>query len=121
MGLIVANGTNSYEKISEISRKLKLTALEVNKPLLVLHQLSRKYDDREDKMPRLSDLRDSGKIEQDADMVCFVYRPAVYKPSEYDESDMRYIVGKNRNGKSNKVLELQANLTYQKITEKIYA
>lgn len=121
MGLIVASGTNSYEKISEISRKLKLTALEVNKPLLVLHQLSRKYDDREDKMPRLSDLRDSGKIEQDADMVCFVYRPAVYKPSEYDENDMRYIVGKNRNGKSNKVIELRANLTYQKITEKVYA
>ena len=83
MGLIVGNSnTNSYERISEISRTLKLTALEVNKPLFVLHQLSRKYDDRQDKTPRLSDLRDSGKIEQDADMVCFVYRPAVYNPNE---------------------------------------
>lgn len=118
MGLIVGNSnTNSYERISEISRTLKLTALEVNKPLFVLHQLSRKYDDRQDKTPRLSDLRDSGKIEQDADMVCFVYRPAVYNPSEYDENDMRYIVGKNRNGKSNKVITLKANLTYQKIIE----
>ena len=122
MGLIVGNSnTNSYERISEISRTLKLTALEVNKPLFVLHQLSRKYDDRQDKTPRLSDLRDSGKIEQDADMVCFVYRPAVYNPNEYDENDMRYIVGKNRNGKSNKVITLKANLTYQKIIERTCA
>ena len=72
LGLINGNGNgnkNSYERIGDISRELKLAAMEVNKPFFVLHQLNRNYADRQDKTPKLSDLRDSGKIEQDADMV----------------------------------------------------
>lgn len=86
---------NTYEQISDISRRLKLLAIETNKPVIVLHQLNRDMKDRQDKRPKLSDIRDSGKIEQDADFIAFVFRPA-YFDSEADKTAMEFIVGKAR-------------------------
>ena len=118
MGLISGgNKQSSYERVSEISRNLKLLAMESNKPLIVLHQLNRSSAERKDKRPIISDLRDSGKIEQDADIIGFVYRPAYY--NEYlNNNIMQLIIAKNRHGKNNVTCELGFNPTTQKISDK---
>ena len=96
LGLISSsNKQSSYERVSEISRDLKLMAMELDKPVICLHQLSRAADNRQDKRPLLSDLRDSGKIEQDADAIIFVFRPAYYVENG-DKSDMQIRIAKNR-------------------------
>ena len=120
LGLINSYGNKgTYERFSEISRNIKLLAMESNKPIVALHQLNREFQNREDKTPRLSDIRDSGKIEQDADMVIFVHRPAMYEPDKYSEEDMRVIVAKNRFGKSNSNIKMVFNGANQKISEPI--
>lgn len=120
LGLISGGSSkSSYERISDISRGLKLTAMEVNKPFFILHQLNRAYADRQDKRPRLSDLRDSGKIEQDADAVCFVHRPAYFEPEKYRDSDLWFLIEKSRHtGGSGKTARLHYDSTTQTVKEK---
>ena len=92
--------------------------MEVNKPFFVLHQLNRGYADRQDKRPRLSDLRDSGKIEQDADTVCFIHRPAYFEPDKYRDSDLQFIIAKSRHTKDGKTAELYYDATTQTVKER---
>lgn len=91
---------NRQQEVSEISRQLKIIAKELKVPVIALSQLSRGVDQRNDKRPILSDLRESGSIEQDADIVAFLYREAYYKRYEQEEPDnvTELILEKNRHG-----------------------
>lgn len=91
---------NRQQEVSEISRQLKILAKELKVPVIAISQLSRGVDQRNDKRPILSDLRESGSIEQDADIVAFLYREAYYKRDEQEEPDnvTELILEKNRHG-----------------------
>ena len=91
------------QEISEISRTLKELARELKVPLIALSQLSRAVESRQDKTPMLSDLRESGAIEQDADMVIMLMREEYYNPTEENKNKAQVIIGKNRNGPTGKV------------------
>lgn len=94
---------NRQQEISEITRFLKNTARELNIPIILLSQLSRAVDNRADHRPVLSDLRESGAIEQDADIVMFLYRDYVYTREEESKDTAEIIIAKHRNGPTGKI------------------
>lgn len=98
-----ANDGNRVQEVSEISRGLKLIARELNVPVIALSQLSRTVENRNPKIPQLADLRESGSIEQDADIVMFIYREAYYQPDTERQNITDLIIAKHRNGPVGKV------------------
>jgi replicative DNA helicase len=96
---------NRQQEISEISRSLKALAKELEVPVVALSQLSRAVEARGDSLPRLSDLRESGALEQDADVIVFLHRPGLYKenPADAEKNLTDVIIGKQRNGPTDKI------------------
>ena len=122
MQLIEGTGREDrMQQISSISRGLKILAKDLNVPIIALSQLSRAVEGRIDKRPMLSDLRESGSIEQDADIVMFIYRDDYYKTAENEEEmsekaankgEAEVIIAKNRNGPVGSIkLLFQNNIT----------
>ena len=98
-----SNNANRVQVVSDISRALKIMAKELNVPVICLSQLSRANESRTDKRPMLSDLRESGAIEQDADEVLFLYRDDYYHPDTPEKNVAEIIVAKNRHGETGTV------------------
>ena len=98
-----SNNANRVQVVSDISRALKIMAKELNVPVICLSQLSRANESRTDKRPMLSDLRESGAIEQDADEVLFIYRDDYYHPDTPEKNVAEVIVAKNRHGETGTV------------------
>jgi replicative DNA helicase len=98
--LISGHGKNENrtQEVSQISRDLKILAKELDVPCIALSQLSRKVEERSDHRPQLADLRESGSLEQDSDLVCFIYRDEVYGETDENRGRAEFIIAKQRNG-----------------------
>lgn len=122
LGLIEADASMAHAstqtKITQMTRSLKLMARELDIPILVLCQLSRKVEDRDEKKPIMSDLRDSGSIEQDADIVMFLYREDYYNHSSERKGEADLIIAKNRSGSVHDGLPFIFTGEYQRFKEK---
>lgn len=119
LGLLSGYGNkSSYERVSALSRNIKVMATELNVPVLVLVQLNRDSKSRENKRPVLTDIRESGAIEQDADFVLFAYRDYMFSGDYNKKDDLEIIVAKNRHGISNVTCFLDINLNTQEISNK---
>ena len=119
LGLLSGYGNkSSYERVSALSRNIKVMATELNVPVLVLVQLNRDSKSRENKRPVLTDIRESGAIEQDADFVLFAYRDYMFSGDYSKKDDLEIIVAKNRHGISNVTCFLDFNLNTQEISNR---
>jgi replicative DNA helicase len=115
------SGDNRVQEISEISRGLKQLARELNIPVIALSQLSRAVESRPDQVPKLSDLRESGSIEQDADVVMFLYREDRVKPDTPNKNIVEVHIAKHRNGPVGKIsLYFEDNSTTFKSLERVH-
>jgi len=116
-----SGGDNRVNEISEISRSLKQLAKELNIPIIALSQLSRAVESRSPQIPKLSDLRESGSIEQDADIVMFLYREDREKPDTPNKNIVEVHIAKHRNGPTGRIsLYFNENLTTFKSLEKAH-
>lgn len=104
LGLVEGEGSSRVEDVTAMSRQVKLLAREIGCPVIILSQLNRGCESRPDKRPVLSDLRESGAIEQDADIVMFVYRDEVYHPNTQEKGVGEVLIRKNRDGEIGTVL-----------------
>jgi replicative DNA helicase len=117
---LMTSGTsaeNRVQEVSQISRALKVLARDLDVPIIALSQLSRAVEQRHDKRPILSDLRESGSIEQDADLVMFVYRDEYYNPEDTESAGIaELIVAKHRNGATD-AIKLAFQKRYAKFSD----
>jgi replicative DNA helicase len=97
-GLGGGRNTNRAQEIADISRSLKSLALELNVPVILLSQLNREVESRQDKRPNIADLRESGALEQDADIILLLYRDSYYDPNSKDGNLAEINIAKNRSG-----------------------
>ena len=100
---VLSKNMNRNEELSDICRTLKVTAKDLGVPIIALAQLNRGVETRNDKRPMLADLRDSGSLEQEADLVAFLYRDSYYNPESSDPELTEFIIAKHRNGETGKV------------------
>jgi len=110
-------GNSQYERTGYVSRKLKQIAMKLDVPILVAHQLNRGVETRPDKRPELHDLRDSGRIEEDADLVLFLYRDSYYRDDTDDVSEI--LIAKQRQGEGHKIVKVFYDREHQQYRDLI--